>query len=157
VPDAALVITSDVVVVGVVGGGSCDMATAMGRSGRGWRGWGLCWGAGDRSGSQCCRSEGAGGCFEVGGEAVVVVGNGIGNRDVAVTECVGVVGRDVAGVGDGGGMKTVRQGVVWDRVRGSVDVPASLSGRGGSSWDAVCVTASTVEVEVVWVAASVVS
>jgi hypothetical protein len=64
---------------------------------------------------------------------VVAVVDGVGNRDMAVMGCVGVVGRDVAGAGDGGGMKTVRQGVVWDRVRGSVDVPASLSGRGGSS------------------------
>jgi hypothetical protein len=35
---------------------------------------------------------------------------------------------------------------------GSVDVPASLSGRGGSSLGAVCVTASAVEGGVVCVA-----
>jgi hypothetical protein len=78
--------------------------------------------------------RGAAGRFDSGGGGQLwPLLNGIGNRDVAVTGCVGVVGRDVAGAGDGGGMKTVRQGVVWDRVRGSVDVPASLSGRGGSS------------------------
>jgi hypothetical protein len=185
VPDTALVTITEVVAAGVVGGGGCDVATAMGRSGRGGRGWGLGWGAvvrlgsvcrrlrgvGGRSGagegivagvativncdmavvtgckgrgwgggwgavgrfgSVCRRLRGAAGRFDSGGEAVVAVANGIGNRDVAVTGCVGVVGRDVAGAGDGGGMKTVQQGVVWDRVRGSVDIPASLSGRGGS-------------------------
>jgi hypothetical protein len=78
---------------------------------------------------------------------VVAVVNGIGSHDVAVTGCMGVVGCDVAGVGDSGGMKTVRQGVVWDRLRGSVDVPTSLSGCSSSSWGAVCITALTVEVE----------
>jgi hypothetical protein len=63
----------------------------------------------------------------------VAVVNGIGNCDMAVMGCVGVVGRDVDSAEDGGGMKTVWQGVVWDRVRGLVDVPMSLSGRGGLS------------------------
>jgi hypothetical protein len=36
-----------------------------------------------------------------------------------------------------------------------VDVPASLSGRSGSSWSSVCITASTVQVGVVWVQESI--
>jgi hypothetical protein len=45
VPAMAQVVVPEVVAAGVVGGGSCDVVTAMGRSGRGGRGWGLGWGA----------------------------------------------------------------------------------------------------------------
>jgi hypothetical protein len=145
----ALAAVLEAVAADNVGIGGCDVAVATGCKGRGW---GVVWGAVGRFGSVCRRLRGAAGHFDSGGEVVVAVGNGVGNRDMAVTECVGVIGHDVAGVGDGGGMKTVRQGVVWDGLRGSVNVPASLSGRSGSSWDAVCVTALTVEVDVVCVA-----
>jgi hypothetical protein len=81
----------------------------------------------------CCRFRGAGGWFDGGGRTVVAIVNSVGNPDMAVMGCVGVVGCDVAGAGDGRGMKTVWQGVVWDRVGGLVDIPTSLSGHGGSS------------------------
>jgi hypothetical protein len=64
----------------------------------------------------------------------VAVVNSVGSHDMAVTACAGVVGHDVAGVGDGRGMKMVQQGVVWNRLRGSGDVPACFSsGCSGSS------------------------
>jgi hypothetical protein len=70
--------------------------------------------------------------------------------------CAGVVSGDVAGLWDARGGGAGRCGLLLactavSQVQGgSVDVPASLSGRGGSSSDAVCITALTVVVEVVW-------
>jgi hypothetical protein len=51
--DGALDAVSEAVVAGNVGSGGCDVVTAMGRSGRGGRGWGLGWGAVGRLGSVC--------------------------------------------------------------------------------------------------------
>jgi hypothetical protein len=84
--------------------------------------------------------------LEGGHGAVVAVVNGVGSHDVAVTGCMGVVGCDAAGSVDGWGRGTVQQGVVLDVLVVPVDIPASLSGRGGSSWSAICVTALTVQV-----------
>jgi hypothetical protein len=63
----------------------------------------------------------------------VVVVNGVDNRDMAVLGCADVICCDVAGAGDGGGLVMMQQRGVLGGLRGSVDVPASLSGRGGSS------------------------
>jgi hypothetical protein len=82
----------------------------------------------------------------------VAVVNDADSCDMAVSGCAGVVCCDVAASSAGWGMGTVQQGVVWNGLRGSVDIPASLSGRGGSSWDAVCITALTVEVDVICMA-----
>jgi hypothetical protein len=146
-----------VVVVGIVGSGSCNVATAGGYSGCEGRGWEVSHSTVSQLGSVCHCLQDVGGCFDGGGGVVMAIVNGIGSYNVAVTACAGIVGHDMAGDADGRGIKTVQQGVVWDRLRGSVDVPASLSGHGSLSVDAVCITASTVKVEVVWVAALVVS
>jgi hypothetical protein len=53
VPAVAQVVVPEVVAAGVVGGGGCDMVTAMGHSGHGERGWGLGWGAVGQLGSVC--------------------------------------------------------------------------------------------------------
>jgi hypothetical protein len=155
--ESALGAVSEVVVAAVTATVGGDVAAAQGGSRCGTGGWGLGWAAVDGPGEECRRFRIAAGRFDGGGGTLVAVVNGVGSRDVAVTGCVGVVGRDVAGAGEGWVVGTVRQGVVWDVLVVPVDVPASLSGRGGSSWSAVCVTASTVQVGVIWVQESVVS
>jgi hypothetical protein len=80
-----------------------------------------------------------------------------GGVDVADGGCAGVVGSDMVGDGDGREVETVQQGVGSDGLGDSVDVPAFFSRRGSSSWGAVCVTASVVEMGVVWVRAFVVT
>ena len=128
-------------VVAVVDG---DMAVVTGGSGLDRRGWGLCWGAVDRPGGQWRRSRGAGGCSEAGEAVVVVVDDVVGVVDGG---CADVVSGDVAGDSGGDGRSVASSRVVvcirastevvegWGTV--SVDVPASLSGRGGSSQGAV--------------------
>jgi hypothetical protein len=86
---------------------------------------------------------------------VVAVVNGIGSRDVAVWRDAYVIGRDMAGSGAGWGLGTVGLGGPVDVMGVPVDIPASLSRRSGSSWSAVCVTASMVQVGVVWVQESI--
>jgi hypothetical protein len=88
---------------------------------------------------------------------VVAVVNGIGSHDMAVTGCVGIVGCDVGGSGDGRGIGMVGLEVVWDRLGVSVDVSVSLSGCSGMSWDAVCVMVSMVTAAIVWLLESVVT
>ena len=78
---------------------------------------------------------------------MVVVNDVVGVVDGG---CAGVVSDDVA---DSGGDEGLVAG--WGTV--SVDVPTSLSGRGGSSQVAAWVTASAVEVDVVWELESAVS
>jgi hypothetical protein len=100
---------------------------------------------------------------EAGEAVVVVVVDNIVNVDGG---CAGVVSGDVAGLWDARGGGAGRCGLllactaVLQVQGGSVDVPASLSGRGGSSLDAVCMTALTMAVEViceaVWAVAGVV-
>jgi hypothetical protein len=63
----------------------------------------------------------------------VVVVNGVDNRDVVVLGCANVICCDIAGAGDGGGLVMVQQRGVLGGLRGSVDVPASLSGHGSLS------------------------
>jgi hypothetical protein len=73
---------------------------------------------------------------------LVVVVNVAGNVDGG---CAGFVSGDVADSGDGWGLETVGLGVLSVELGGSVDVPAFLSKHGGSSYVAVCISASMVE------------
>ena len=90
---------------------------------------------------------------------IVVVVNSVGDTDGG---CAAVVSGDVAGLWDarGGGAGWWGLLLVCTAVSqvqgGLVDVPTSLSGRSGSSSDAVCITALTVAVEVVCEAVSTV-
>jgi hypothetical protein len=87
----------------------------------------------------------------------VAVVNDTDSCDVAVSGCAGVVCCGVAAGSAGWGIGTVRHGAGWDVLRVLVDVPASLSGRGGLFWTAICVMALAVGVVIVWVAKSVAS
>lgn len=152
-----LAVASDAVLETVaadgVGVGGCDVATVGACSRREVGGQGVPRGAVVRFGSEYRRTRGVGGRFNGGGEAVVTVVDDVDSRDVAVSGCVDVVCCDAAGAVGGRELGMVGLGVVWDELGDSVDVPASLSGRGGSSWDAVCVSVSMVTVAVVWVVA----
>jgi hypothetical protein len=121
------------VVLGTVTAGvatvvSSDVAVTTAGSGFERRSWEACWGAVDRAGSECRLSRGAGGWFEAGGGVIVVAVNGVDSADGG---CADVVSGDVADSGGDGGLV------------------------GALSRGAVCVTVSTVEVEVVWVLVSV--
>jgi hypothetical protein len=128
--DTALVAVSGVVATGVAAIVGSDVAAAQGCSGRNGRGWGL--GRGDmyRFGSECRCSRGADGCLEAGNGVVVAIVDDVVDGDGG---CAGVVSGDVA---DSGGVRR------WGA--------ASLRG-------AVCVMASAVVVEAVWVPKSAVS
>jgi hypothetical protein len=107
---------------------SSDVAPTVGGSGREMGGWKACWGSVGRLGGGCCRSPDAGASFEAGNEVVVVV---VVNNVVDIDGgCAGVISGDAA---HGGG----DDGLVWV-----------------SSWGAVCIAASAVEVEAVWVVES---
>jgi hypothetical protein len=116
-------------------------------------GWGLSRGGVGRPGDQCCRSGGAGRVSEAEGEPVVVVVN-----DICIVDggCADVVRSGMARLWDARGGGVGRCGplltcsVVLQVQGGSVDIPMSFSGRGGPSLDAVCITALTVVVAVVW-------
>jgi hypothetical protein len=87
------------------------------------------WGVVSRLGSECRRLRRAGGCFEGRDEAVVTVVDDVVDVDGG---CAGDVSSDVAGSGGNGGLVV------------------------GSSKGAVCITASSVAVGVVWDAVSMV-
>jgi hypothetical protein len=74
----------------VVGG---DVAFAWAGSGCEGRGWGVSRNAVDWFGSECCRTRGAGGCFEARAEVVVAVVDDVGIVDGG---CAAVVSGDVA-------------------------------------------------------------
>jgi hypothetical protein len=152
--ESALGAVSEVVVAAVTATVGGDMAAAQGGSRCGMGGWGLGWAAVDGPGKECRHFRIAAGRFDGGGTLVAVV-NGVDSHDMAVWQGVYIVGRDVAGSGAGWGLGTVGLGGSVDAMGVPVDVPASLSGRSGSSWSAVCVTASMVQVGVIWVQESI--
>ena len=174
--DGVLVVVFRPFAAGVAVVVGSDVAVVTGGSGCGTGGWGLCWSVVGRPGSQRRHSRGTGACFEAGEGTVVAVVDSVDSTDGG---CAAVVDGDVADNGGDDGLvgvsslgavcitaSAVTEVVVWVLestlvVEGwgtvSVDVPASLSGRGGSSQGAVWVTASAVEVEVVWELESVVA
>jgi hypothetical protein len=154
--DAALDTVSEAVAAFSVGVGGCDVAVERRGSGCELRGWGLRWSAVGRPGRECRRTRGTGGRFEAGEEVFVVVVDVVGNVDGG---CAAIVSGNVAAFTETGGLVTGAVGAggspqaceaVSQVLGSSVDVPVSLSGRGGSLSDAVCITALTVAVEVVW-------
>ena len=106
--------------------------------------------------SECRRFRRVAGRFEAGDGVVVAVVDNVGNVDGG---CAGVVSNDVADIAGVDRLVGVSLACmpVSQVLGSSVDVPASFSRRGGSSLGAVCITASTVVVGVVWVLESVVS
>jgi hypothetical protein len=132
-----------VVVVAVGVGVADDVALKVDGSGCGPRAWKRCWGAICWFGSECCRFRGVSGCFN----AVEVVVVAVVDVDVVVDGgCVGVVNGDVAVVMGLGGLISVAMGAgvspqaceaASQVLGGSVDVPMSLSRRGGSSLGSV--------------------
>jgi hypothetical protein len=150
----ALVIVLDVVVAGVATVINGDMAVATGSLGCERRGWAVGWSAESWFGSEFHHTRVAGARFEAGREVVVVVVDVIGIIDGADGGCASIVSGDVAADGDVEGLV----GVVRDKLGGSVDILAFFHscGGGNSSLSAICITASMVELEVVWVLDSVV-
>ena len=124
---AALVVVSGAVAAGVATVVDCDVAAGQWGSGLDRRGWEPGWGAVGRLGSVCRRFRGVGGCLRVGDRVVEVVVDDVGVVDRG---CAGVVSGDVAHSSGDGGLVV------------------------GTSKGAVCITASAVVVEAVWVLAS---
>ena len=127
--DMALDAVSEVVVAGNAGVGGCDVAVAVGSSGPGLGGQRVRWGAMARPGSECRHLQGAGGSFWARNGVVVVVDDIVGVVDDG---CACVARGDMAAGGGDNGVAV------------------------GLSLRAVCITASAVQVEVVWEAVSTV-
>ena len=159
--DTTLVVVSQGVVAVAATVVDDDVALAVGGLGHERRGWGVSSSGVGRPGSVCRRFRGARGCFIAGGRVVVAVDDSVDVVDGVDGGCADVVSGDMVVAVESslcvmGGFQTCwgpSMVCIMDlqALEVSVDVPTSLSGRGGSLRSAICITVSTLIMGVAWV------